>query len=191
MSSNLHARLVAGQTAPNFSARDVTGQKISLKSITARHILLVFLRYSGCPWCNLAIHRLSLEYPTFQEHDCEVIAFVQSDPSHIISNIYDRHTVPPAFPIIADHARTFYNLYGVGTSLKAAARSIDKIPAWVHAIKKHGFKQTQIDGNLFLVPASFLIDGRTRKIVQVNYGANFYDTEPFIEIYQSIFFKEL
>ncbi len=191
MTSLLSTRLGAGQTAPDFNARDVSGHKVSLGKIDARYVLLVFLRYSGCPWCNLAIHRLSLEYPRFKEHDCAVVAFIQSNKSDIISNIYKRHTVKPEFPIIADHAREFYKLYGVGTSLAAAARSITKIPAWVHAVKDHGFKQPKIDGNLFLVPASFLVDRRNGKIVKASYGADYYDEEAFIDIYQSVFFNEL
>jgi peroxiredoxin Q/BCP len=187
----LSHKLSVGQVAPDFSTTDVAGKKVALSKLDSRYVLLVFLRYSGCPWCNLAIHRLSLEYPTFQEHDCAVVAFIQSDKSDIISNIYERHNVKPKFPIIADHSRTFYKLYGVSTSLTAAARSITKIPAWVHAVKRHGFKQTHIDGNLFIVPASFLIDNRTHKIAQVNYNADFYQTEAFIDIYQSVFFREL
>jgi thioredoxin-dependent peroxiredoxin len=190
--SPLHPhKLTTGQTAPDFSAKAVSGKKITLSKLNARYVLLVFLRYSSCPWCNLAIHRLSLEYPTFKEHDCEVVAFIQSDKTDIVTNIYERHVVKPEFPIIADAGRTFYELYGVTTSIKAVARSITQIPAWVHAVKHHGFKQKRIDGNLFLVPASFLVDSRTHKIVQANYGKSFYDNEAFIDIYQAVFFKEL
>jgi peroxiredoxin len=184
-------RLSAGQKAPDFSTSDVSGRKVSLSKLDKHYVLVVFFRYSGCPWCNLAIHRLSLEYQTFQDNNCDVVAFIQSDKSDIIDNIYERHSVKPMFPVIADHQRQFYQLYGVTTSVKAAARSITKIPAWVHAVKKHGFKQRTIDGNLFLVPASFLVDNRTHKIVQANYGSNFYDTNTFIDLYESILFKEL
>ncbi len=189
--STAQRRLSVGQQAPTFSVTDVEGNRIALNKIESRYILLVFFRYSGCPWCNLAIHRLSLEYPTLIENGCEVIAFVQSEKQHIIDNIYGRHTVKPEFSIVADRTRRIYELYHVRDSISAAVRTITKIPNWLHSIRKHGFNQSSVDGNLFLVPASFLIDGRTRKIIQTSYGSSYYETEAFIDIYKSVFFKEL
>jgi peroxiredoxin len=183
--------LSIGALAPNFTDNDVSGNHISLDAIESRYILLAFFRYSGCPWCNVAIHRLSLEYETLRQHGCEVVAFVQSEKQTIVENIYGRHVVKPAFSIIADHERRIYDLYGVKDSLSAAVRSVTKIPIWLHSISKQGYKQRTIDGNLFLVPASFLIDGRSRKILQASYGSNFYETEAFMDIYKSVFFKEL
>lgn len=191
MSSLRATRLSAGQAAPEFSARDVNGKNIILNKTNSRYILLVFFRYSGCPWCNLAIHRLSLEYDTLKQNGCEVIAFIQSQKKDIVENIYERHEVKPKFSIIADHERKFYKLYAVNESIKAAAMSITKIPTWLQAVKKHGFRQKSIDGNLLIVPASFLIDGRTKKIIKTSYGSSFYDTNTFVEIYKSVFFKEL
>ena len=185
------AKLLAGQKAPDFTTVDVLKNKIAVRDIDARYVLLVFFRYAGCPWCNLAIHRLSLEYSTLKNNGCEVIAFIQSDARAITANIYDRHAQKPKFSIIADPKREYYNLYGVGESLKAAVSSIKNVPFWLHSVKEHGYKQTQVDGNLFLVPASFLIDTRTNTIIQTSYGTSYYDTEAFMDIYQSVFYKEL
>jgi peroxiredoxin len=190
MSAARH-RLSVGSIAPKFKAVDVSGKHISLEAIDSRYILLAFFRYSGCPWCNVAIHRLSLEYATLIEHGCEVLAFVQSEKQDIVDNIYGRHVIKPAFSIIADRKRRIYDLYGVNDSVRAAVRSLARIPTWLHSIRKQGFKQRTIDGNLFLVPASFLIDGRSRKIIQASYGSSFYETEAFMDIYGSVFFREL
>ena len=184
-------KLVAGQKAPLFTTKDALGKPISLSGIDKRYILLVFFRYAGCAWCNLAIHRLSLEYKTLKDHDCEAIAFVQSDEMAIDNNIYQRHAKTPKFSIIADRDQKYYSQYGITDSIPAAVKSIKSIPAWMHSVKDHGFKQDWVDGNLFLVPASFLIDGRTLKIIQSNYGSSYYEAEAFMDIYQSVFFKEL
>ncbi len=180
-----------GDTAPDFNTVDVYGTKVHLADITTRYILVVFFRYSGCPWCNLAIHRLSLEYPRLQAQDCEVIAFIQSDKTDIIDNIYNKHAVKPPFPIIADYQQKYYRRYGVTASLQAVVRSITKIPVWVHAVRKHGFKQGTMDGNFFLVPAAFVIDGRSKKIIKAAYGKSFYEHDTFVNIYESIIFNEL
>ncbi len=181
-------RLLVGDRAPDFSVKDVNGHKVSLSDYRRCKVLVVFLRYAGCPWCNLAIHRLTLEYPLLKKSGCEVIAFVQSDSEHIIANIYERHAKKPLFPIIADSAMTVYDKYHVQTSKIAFAKSITHIPSWVHAVKQHGFKQTKIDGEFFLVPATFLIDGRKKKVLKAKYGTSFYEHETFTDIYEKLTF---
>lgn len=185
---HMTARLTVGSKAPAFTVPDVMGKKISLSNYAGKNVLVVFLRYAGCPWCNLAIHRLAMEYPLLAEQGCEVIAFVQSDQQAIMVNIYERHARTPAFPIIADSGRKIYGKYGIQLSVIAAAKSITNIPSWVHAVKDHGFKQTKLDGKFFLVPAWFLIDGDSKKILKAHYGSSFYEHETFTEIYEKLTF---
>lgn len=191
MFSSAPSKLVDGQVAPRFSAVDVMGKKISLTHKNSRYVLLVFMRYSGCPWCNLAIHRLALEYPILQENGCEVITFIQSPASGIIKNIYERHARQPQFSIVADPDSKYYDLYGVQPSYVAGAKSIRRVPHWLHSVKQHGYRQPTVDGSLFMVPASFLISTRTNKILKTSYGNDYYDKDAFMDIYQSVFFKEL
>lgn len=183
-------KLNEGDTAPDFNAVDVLGKHIRLSDYKKHPLLLVFLRYAGCPWCNLAIHRLAMEYRMLKAEKCEVIAFIQSTDEQVQKNIYERHEVKPTFSIIADHEKEFYTLYGIKSSKKAAIKSIKSIPHWVHAVKDHGFKQTEIDGDLFLVPAAFLISSRTQKIVKADYGTSFYEFESFLNFYESLTFHE-
>lgn len=191
MSNPKIVKLSAGQKAPNIITNDVMGKPINLRRMQSRYILLVFFRYSGCAWCNLAIHRLSLEYATLKENDCEVITFIQSEKKAITKNIYERHAHRPEFSIVADPHLQFYNLYGVTRSARAVLKSIKNVPHWLHSVKQYGFKQTSVDGNLFIVPASVLIDGRTGIVLKSRYGASFYDADAFLDIYSSVFFKEL
>jgi peroxiredoxin len=181
--------LQPGDTAPPLSVKDVYGKQVNVQKTKQRFILLAFMRYSGCPWCNLAIHRLALEYPTFLEHDCQVVAFIQSDPKSIKENIFERHAVVPQFSIIADPTAEHYTKYRVQVSKAAFARSITKIPKWVESVKRHGFTQGSIDGNLFTVPAYFLIDTRKNKVVATDYGKSFYDHDTFVKLYEDIFFR--
>ncbi len=90
--------------------------------------------------------------------------------------------------MIADADKTIYDRYKIETSVAAIARSITKIPSWVHAVRSEGFKQTKLDGDFFLVPASFLIDDK-QNIVIAKYGSSFYEHETFTDIYQSLTFK--
>jgi len=184
-------RLSPGQKAPVFSAHDVFGNAISLVDSLHKYTLLAFMRYAGCPWCNLAIHRVALEYKLLTKSRCEVIAFVQSTPENILKNIYQRHKEKPLFPIIADQTQTFYKLYGVRSSLSGSAKNITQIPHWIHAVRAQGFRQANIDGKLLMVPAMFLVSEGQQVIVGADYQANFFNNETFTRIYQKLVFGDV
>jgi peroxiredoxin len=151
-------KLTPGEKAPTFTTTDVHGDKIKLSTYKDSYVLLVFLRYAGCPYCNLAIHRLALEYKQLLDNDCQVIAFIQSSKENIEENY---------------------------------AKSITKIPYWLNSVREHGFKQAKVDGNLFLVPAYFLINGRTGTLVRTDYAKSFYEHRTFADIYQPLLFEKI
>ena len=175
---------------PMLIATDVFGNEVSLADFTDQYTLLVFLRYSGCPWCNLAIHRLTIEYPMLKAESCEVVVIVQSDKQSIIENIYTRHDPKPQFPIIADHGMKFYKLFDVNPSILGMLPAILEIPYWLQSVRQLGFKQKELDGNLFLVPEWFLINNKKGEIVKSEKGISFYNHAAFTPIYESLIFKE-
>ena len=182
-------KLVTGMRAPQFTAVDVFGKNVKLSDNKDRYTLVVFLRYAGCPWCNLALHRLAMEQQLLKESRCDIIAFIQSSKENIVTNIYDRHKHRPEFPIIPDQAEEFYKLYDVRTSLKALVKSISKVPYWIHAVKDLGFKQGKVDGNWLMVPAMFLVSEGQQKILYASYSSDFFQDETFTEIYEKLVFS--
>ncbi|HSH55775.1 MAG TPA: redoxin domain-containing protein [Candidatus Limnocylindrales bacterium] len=183
--------LRSGDAAPPINTTDIFGKPVQLERMSRRFVLLAFLRYAGCPWCNLAIHRLALEHPMLKREGCDVIAFVQSGKQQIQTNIYDRHKVVPEFPVVPDSARVFYERYGVQSSKAAVLSSVLKVPFWLQAAFKHGFHQTEVDGDLFLVPALFLVDTKTNQIVYSRYSSSFYEHTTFTEIYEHLTFEKV
>ncbi len=180
--------LEAGDPAPQFQTIDASGEKVDLANYKDDFVLLVFLRYAGCPWCNLAIHRLSIEHNLLVKNGCRVLTFVQSTTENVQKNIYDRHDNRPPFPIIADQKRVFYDQYAIKTSLKAAAKSVIDIPYWLQSVFKHGHRQVDVDGNMLLVPAQFLVSPGDQKIVLADYGSSYYEHETFTAIYEHLTF---
>jgi len=181
-------KLQAGDTAPQFTAVDTDGNTVDLASYKGCHVMVVFLRYSGCPWCNLAIHRLTLESKLLERNGCKVIAFIQSAEDDVKANIYERHITKPPFPIIPDASMKFYKMYGVGKSLAAAAHSIKDIPYWLKSVFELGFKQTKFDGNMLVVPAMFLVSKGDQKIIKAEYSSSFYEHQTFTDVYESLTF---
>jgi len=131
-----------------------------------------------------------MEYPLLKKHNCEIVAFVQSTAENVDKNIFMRHERKPKFPIVADQARTIYDVYGVYDSVLAGARSVTQIPHWVHAVRRHGFKQTSLDGDFFLVPAMFLVSGHSGKLLLAEYGKSFYEHETFTRVYEKLGFVD-
>lgn len=181
-------KLKIGDMAPRFWMRDVKGGIVNLDAHSPDYTLIAFLRYSGCPWCNLAIHRLTMEQNLLKQSKCQVVAFIQSSKENILKNIYDRHAKSPDFSVIADPECEVYKKYAVSPSLISAVKQIKHAQHWVHAVKEEGYGQKSIDGNLFLAPAMFLVDHNLR-IIRADYNANLYDHETFTEVYESLSIK--
>ena len=165
-----------------FEMRDVTGKIIKLADYKGKKVLLCFFRYAGCPWCNLAIHRLSVEYPNFKKLGLEIITFVQSKPENIQKYIYGNNVPLPPFPIIADPDRKIYDLYGVTDSYLAAVPSLRHVPDWLWNIVGGKYKQGKVDGSLGLVPAQFMIGTDDTKVYKVYYGVDYFDHLAMSEI---------
>ena len=185
-------RLKPGDTTPQFVLADIHGQKVSLTKYANTYLLIVFLRFADCPWCNLAIHRLAVEQQLLRDSKCEIVAFIQSSEKDIETSIIDRHNVTPMFPIIADPMMKTYKKFGVEASvIPGLKHHITNIPAWVQSVYKEGYKQTSVDGSFFLAPGAFLISPGKQKIVHADYSSDLYQHESFTKIYDAIAEHEL
>jgi peroxiredoxin len=180
-------RLTVGQRAPDFTAIDVDGDTVMIGSNPEKYVLLAFLRCAGCPWCNLAVHRLVMESKMLGENNCDIVVFAQSPAGQVLTNAHGHESV---FPIVADPHKQFYRQYGVNRRFRSVVRAINDIPAWVHAFKGLNLPQNKLDGDLFLAQALFLVSCKTKKVVQALHGKSLYDHETFTPIYQSLIFRE-
>jgi|GEM_PF-1454490 len=180
-------RLEVGDKVPDFWSRDIAGKEVDSRKLKDT-TLIVFLRYAGCPFCNLAIYRLTLEHKLLKKQGCNIIAFVQSTEESIEENIIQQQDTLPPFPIIPDQPQDIYRLFGVRpNAAKAAKFTAKNATHWVDAVFKKKFKQTSFDGQAFMVPAYFLVD-KHGIIRLTNYDASFYEDEVFTPIYEHLNF---
>lgn len=180
-------RLKVGAHIPDFWTRDISGQEVDSRNLK-KTTLFVFLRYAGCPFCNLAVYRLSHEYRLLKKSGCDVIAFIQSSEENIEEHVISQQEIVPPFPIIPDEQQDIYKLFGVAPNAAKAAKFTAKNAShWVDAVFKKKFKQTSFEGQSFIVPAYFLVD--KEGVVQlVSYDASFYEDEVFTPIYEHLTF---
>jgi len=171
--------------APHFSVVDINGEKVEINKENGQKILLSFFRYSGCPWCNLAIYRLTQMAPDLEEQGVKVVCFVQSSREDIVKNVINRHDPTPPFTIVPDPDKVVYDLYAVEENALKYFTSLRKAPKWIYSSYKLHFKQPEVDGSVTLVPAQFLIDS-DGTIIKVHYGTDYADDMTYSEIKAAI-----
>lgn len=178
-------KLKNGDEAPNFSVVDINGQRVEINNNNGKKILLSFFRYSGCPWCNLAIYRLTQMTPDLEAQGVKVICFVQSTREDIVNNVVNRHDPKPPFTIVPDPNKEVYSLYAVEESALKYFTSLKKAPEWIYSSYKLHFRQPKVDGSVTLVPAQFLIDS-DGILIKVHYGTDYADDMTYSEIKDAI-----
>lgn len=184
---DIMTKLKVGNFVPELNAVDIVGNLIEFKNLDEAYTLLAFLRFSECPWCNLALHRLAMEKALLAESKCGVIAFIQSKPEDIHKSILEKHAVRPDFTIIADPDMIYYKQFGITVSKIAGIKHhIRHVSSWIESVSREGFTQHSIDGNFFLAPAAIVISTANKQVITANYEADFYEHESFSHIYEAI-----
>ncbi|HOO57377.1 MAG TPA: peroxiredoxin-like family protein [bacterium] len=146
-------KLTVGEQAPDFSITDAAGKSLTLSEYRGnKSVVMVFLRYLGCPICRLALYDLKKDYARFAELDAEVLAFVQSPPERLA----DAAAEFP-FRLIPDEEGKIYNLYGVGSGNLGSMLAPQTVSAALKATFK-GHIQGKVEGNTWQLPGDFLVD---------------------------------
>ena len=162
-------KLSTNTMAPDFATQDVFGNHIALQDYAGKGLYLAFLRNAGCAMCNLQVHRLIQQYPTYHKHGLEFVVIFESPQASILEHV-TRQNAP--FPIIADPGARLYDLYGVETSPEKVMAPVDM--AWRNGLIQEaeaiGYRLVREEGsNFFRLPADFLI-GPNQKIYEAFYS---------------------
>ena len=160
--------ITTGMTAPDYTFNTPWERDIRLSDVTKeRRTYLIFLRYIGCPLCQMKISLLKKDRERFREANLNVVVVLQSEPENITSQI-NQADFP--FHIACDPDETFFRLYGVkpGSILRYATPSVIKKAL---RAKKMGFAHGKNEGNEMQLPAVFLI-GQDMTVEYAYYGKN-------------------
>jgi thioredoxin-dependent peroxiredoxin len=168
-------KLIPGQTAPLFTIKDANDKTISLQDFSNKKLLLCFFRYAGCPFCNLQISKLIERYDNYAKRGLSIIAFFQSPQDTVLQYPGKQK---PQFPLIPDPEKNIYTLYGVESSIAGLAGAVLHAPSMVEAMR---FGQGKIDGDLFLMPATILINPN-QTIYSTHYSTNLAEKLPLFDI---------
>ena len=101
------ARLFAGDFFPDYTVATQFEDVTSISKIAdGKPLMLVVLRYIGCPSCRYDVHMLQMNYERFVDKGISVAVVMQSTPESIRKALYDE---PLDFPIICDPEYRIYN----------------------------------------------------------------------------------
>ena len=164
-------RLSLGVQAPNFTFDTVTEQSLDFyRTIIGKRSVLFFLRYAGCPICQMKLRDILLHHGDFKAAGLEVFVILQSVPSTVREALAG---APVPFRIVCDSNGRIFRLYGVsaGNIFQYLAPSVI-----LKAIKaaRAGIKHGKKEGNEMQLPAVFIVStGGT--IDYAYYGMNIGD----------------
>ena len=133
------AALKIGDTAPDFTLPDQSGNLVSLSAMLRRGpVVLTFFRGGWCPFCMISLRALAKAYPALRRHGAEVLAISPQPPRQ--SALMAESSVLP-FPVLSDHDNQVARRYGLVVTmppdLQAVYRRlghdlpvINAVPGW-------------------------------------------------------------
>lgn len=156
------------QNAPEFSINDVFGNPVSLHKYKGKTVYLAFMRFAGCPVCNLRVHTLLKHADSFKAKNIEVVLVYESSLANMLKYL-ENSTYP--FTFVADPEGTLYNAYHIEKSwMKLMASMFKGMLGKVRAGEKLFRKKPAMDGNMNRMEAEFVID-RNGKLAAAHYSA--------------------
>lgn len=165
--------LSSGHQAPNFQHQDLQGDAVALNQFFGKKVLLSFFRGAACPFCNLRVRELILNFESLQAKNIQVLAVFHSSVEEILEYA-GKQNAP--FPILPDPDFKLYKSYGIESSIIGKFKTMGNLPK-VWSAMNSGFFNLKSMGDPYTMPADFLI-GEDQKIKLAYYGKDFGDHVP-------------
>ncbi|MBS1559203.1 MAG: redoxin domain-containing protein [Bacteroidetes bacterium] len=166
-----------GDPAPEILVNSVSNQSISLHALRGKKVFVKFHRFSGCPVCQLQIHKVIKEQQILRDAGIETIVLLHSNKKNILSTFNETE----GLHIIADKQKLLFKKFQVEFSLK----KLFTFSTWritFASIFKGYFPQfTRFEGGVIGIPADFLLDEHGT-IKELNYGKHFGDSWSVAEV---------
>jgi len=171
-------KITPGMTAPNFTYDTISKQSIDFHKTTGgKRSIIFFLRYTGCPICQMKIGDILRDHEEFRAAGLQVYVVLQSTPASVKEGLAG-FQVP--FTVVCDPEENVFTLYGVSPGNLFGYLTPSVIMKAMKA-SRAGFKHGKKEGNEMQLPAVFIING-DGKIAYAYYGKNIGDVPDNREI---------
>ena len=168
----MSSQLNTGNKAPDFTFNTPWESNLNFYDAAEnKTAVLVFLRYHGCPVCQMEMANYKREIARFQDKKTTVFIVIQSNPGHIAS-ISNKEDWP--LTIICDPDSDVYGLYHVAPGGIIKYLHPAGLIAAIKATVK-GFRHGKFEGKETQLPAAFIVSPE-KKITFSYYGKTIPDT---------------
>ncbi len=173
-------KLVEGQTAIDFTAKDVFGKDVKLSDYKGKKIILSFYRNVACPFCNRRIHRIMGNMVRLRNSGTKLVFMFESSNDKLLKSVFHQGILP--WPLIGDPDKLIYNKYGVENSKIKMMKTMFSTNVMRAMREAKGLNLPKDkDASMDLIPADFFIDEKF-KIVRAHYGKHLDDHIPLDDL---------
>jgi peroxiredoxin len=174
--------LAMGYKAPDFRFKTPWDGEVNFYDAAGNNpAVLIFLRYYGCPVCQMEMAKIKQEIDLVRQKGGRVFVVLQSAPETLAS-LTSKEDWP--FTIISDPQGKIFQLYGVEAGGIIKYLHPAGLIAAIKAISR-GFRHGKFEGKETQLPAAFAITGD--KLIKYGYyGANISDMPSLAKIINSI-----
>jgi len=146
-----------GDHAPDALLTDLDGREMRLSTLwRARPLVLVFLRYFGCPFCQTQVVQLRAEHDRITAAGADVGLVGHGDPRAAAAFATTKRL---PFPLLLDRDRGTYRAYGLVMGRATQVLNPRVALPWIKAEFSAETRQHGLKGGSFLqMPGTFVID---------------------------------
>ena len=167
----MYSKLTIGDKAPDFRFKTPWDDEVNFyDALGNKPAVLIFLRYYGCPVCQMEMAKIKQEIDLVRQKRGRVFVALQSAPETIAS-LTNREYWP--FTIICDPQGKIFQLYGVESGGIIKYLHPAGLIAAIKAIRR-GFRHGKFEGKETQLPAAFAMTV-DKVITSAHYGENISD----------------
>jgi thioredoxin-dependent peroxiredoxin len=171
----MNSKLTIAKKAPDFKFKTPWDDEADFyDAVGNHHAVLIFLRYYGCPVCQMEMAKIKQDIDLVRKKEVSVFVVLQSTPE-IIASLIRKEDFP--FTIICDPQGKIFQLYGVEAGMIKYLHPAGLIAA-IRAVSK-GFMHGKFEGKETQLPAAFAMTAD--KLIKYAYYGNYISDIPSLD----------
>lgn len=167
-------RLAPGDTLPDAVVDTPFAKGLPLSGLVGgKPTLLLFLRYSGCPLCQLDMHELAAHYGELEAAGGQAVVVLQSAPEKLAAELGGPKALP--YAIVCDPEKKLYERLAVWPAASQMELMGPGLMEKMAQVQAQGIQHGDYEGDEMQLPAAFVVDGAL-KVRWAHYGQGLADT---------------
>lgn len=168
------SKVNVGNVVDNFIFDTLDDSGLNMHDVVKQHrkTAFIFLRYYGCPLCQMDMHEMAKNYSALTDDDAYIYVVLQSDKEKLKEKL-EGHALP--YSIICDPTQALYKQLEIDVAEDKAKLLDAKTALKIGKMKLGGYQHGEYEGEELQLPATFILD-KDAKASYVHYGKGAGDT---------------